>query len=86
MTINDNQAVAQVEKLMPVFDITSKLFQKSEMLLFLYLYLTFLIIKNPFSFIFWNLAVLVTILKEKVLLSKEEVCLKDPQPELVFES
>lgn len=49
------------------------------MLPFLYLCLTLLIIKNPLSFIFWSLAVLVTIVEEKSPVThKEEALFKGP--------
>lgn len=49
------------------------------MLLFLYLYLSFLIIKNLLSFIFWSLAVLVTIVEGKSpVIHKEEALYEGP--------
>lgn len=61
--------VTQVKELMPGARhvwITSETLQRGEMFLpFLYLYLTFLIIKNPLSVISWSLAVLDAIVGEK---------------------
>lgn len=49
------------------------------MLPFLYLYLTFLIIKNLLSFIFWSLALLVTVVEGKrPVIHKEEALFKGP--------
>lgn len=59
--------------------ITRKILQRREMLLFLYLHLTLLIIKKLLSFIFWSLAVLVTIAEGKSpVIHKEETLFKGP--------
>lgn len=59
--------------------ITSRILQRREMLPFLYLCLTLLIIKNLLSFIFWSLAVLVTIVEGKSLVThKEEALFRGP--------